>query len=176
MNSLAITTAIRRVLTGYLGETRRLTVEDFLEGQPADKPANKAIALTAPAIDVKLGASRRSQASPLSASASRAIKTIEIEIAVTWALPSIIEANRRYVVRAGANELTESAVQALGFPGNLSDDGGTPSVSTGLVSGMLFGPGDEPIPSIESVEEDWDKLRMLVTIGARAEVVVTQNT
>jgi hypothetical protein len=172
LDIVAIHAAIREVLDGVFAGTRDIAPGTYQVGSP-DAKASHAMSLTAPTYEIEIPSVERHGAAPMSTGAAHSIETINLDITFTYALPAVVDVSERYATQAAMMQNANLAIQALTHQGNLTTtDGGT---ATGIVSGMLFGPGGMGYASVDH-DRDWAALVGKTTIHASAVVIVTQAT
>jgi hypothetical protein len=125
-------------------------------------------------FDVIVGTPQTHEASPVSRNANHKIIYMNVSIPIWRHLMTTPEDDVRRQDRAEFVENIDLAIQALTYPGNLTQDGD--STATNIMGGMLMGPGGvgDPIPS--EPEEDWDAHLLTARIDASALMKVTQPT
>ena len=176
-SATAIHNAIRSLLEGAIGAVRVTTPGMFVygtfDGQAAAATRARALDVTAVhRFDVKLGAHRMHGATPISAKSSTKISTVPVTIDVTTKFKAATLQTDRDAQRALAADDCQLALQALEYPGNLSQDAS--ANPTGIVSGMLMGDDGKGHPAWEVVEEDWKQLYLRSRISGTVVVAVTQ--
>jgi len=171
IDSKAIARAIRNLMNGELRSVRSIGVETFHEGSDQEE-ANQALAKTLPTFRIIFGDITDSPASSMSNTSSRAIRVIGITIILTHAMPSVVEDDED--AQSIALNDADLVLKAIQWPGNLSYDGEFAPFPTGIVAGLLVGPGGEGRPSVTR-ETNIDALTITTTISASAIVVVHQE-
>lgn len=171
LDAKAIARAIRNLLNGELRSVRSIGIETFQEGSD-EGAANIAQAKTLPTFKIVFGDISDHVASPMSNTASRALLVIGVVIILTHAIPSVVEDDED--AQSTALNDAELVLKAIQWPGNLSDDGEFAPFPTGIIDGLLVGPGGEGRPSATR-ETDFDALTITTTISASAIVDVHQE-
>jgi|GEM_PF-3502826 len=167
----AITRSIRNVLDGTFTGIRDVASGTYQDAQAVE---NKGLALVTPTFDIDVAGIATHSAAPFSVSSSRSIEVLDLSIVITTTLPSGVLIDERYTAQAAQVNNANLAIQALTFPGNLDDDAASPTPNpTGIVSGMLTGPGGTGNP-VASFARDWSTQIATTTIQASAVVVVAQ--
>ena len=180
----AIRQAIREVLEGTTGSVRTVTAGKFLsgvfEGQTDLQQRSRALRKTADPenpewvhrFDVRLGRMTNHESTPVAAIGNHRIVSLPVTISVTTHTQARILDDRRDEVLALINSDLDTAVQALTWPGNLTQT--FAAVATNIVSGLMLGPEGNGYPSLEVTEEDWEKSLIRSLLGGSVLLVVTQ--
>lgn len=168
----AIQTAITEVLDGTFTGVRDVAANTY-QAANITADASHAMALTRPTFEIEIKSSARHGAAPAYVAGSRSLETFDIDVGFVYALPSTIQTSERYEVQAAMIQNANLAIQALTFPMNLATTAA--AASTGIISGMLFGPGGSGYPHAEH-DRDWATSIGRTTIHASAVVDVTQET
>lgn len=174
----AIVSAITEALTGVLVSTRNMDpsvlAPGVFEGQPKQAQQARALTDATHRFDVRLLGQQRHPSTPVSIKSSHRNVLVPIDVTITTRLQSTVQDTERDAVRASLASDVDDAVQALTYPGNLTDD--SLGTVTGIVSGMLFGPDGSGTPQWSVTSEDWSTHLLKSVIRASAIVVVTQAT
>lgn len=175
-SAAAIRSAISDVLEGAHGTVRTLTVgvfgSDVFDGQHGSTQKAKTLQVTH-GFDVQIGRLTSHEASPVGAIGSYRIAQADIVVDVVTKLATVVELDRRDTALAAVLSDLEQGAQALGFPGNLTTNAA--ATATGIVSGMLLGPGGEGAPTVDQLSEDWAKQEIRCRISATALINITQS-
>jgi len=158
-----IRTAIDELLAGTIGSVRTVTADTLLNGHD---DAWEGLSISKARYDLTLGAIEQHPSSPISALTSYRIGRLPVTIALRFHLPTAATESERDDVRASAYELADTVIQALGYPGNLTqtDD----ENATGIISGMLTNLGTN-IPV-----EDWEAQILTIEVTGDAIVQIVQ--
>ena len=164
--STAIITAIEELIEGSLGSIRTVAASSF---GPGHTPWYGQV-VSEPRYDIQIINTLPHPASPVSAISDRRIDTLVIQIDLRHQLKSRIQESERSATRATVLGAVDEVVQALHYPGNLTETStGSP---TYIISGMLM--------NLEStlVEERWDEPPQMIhtQITAEAWVRISQAT
>jgi hypothetical protein len=116
----------------------------------------------------------RHSATPLSVLADYVLRTVEMTVALTYALPTVAQEDQRYAVMQAMTDDADTVTQALTFPGNLANDGATTDpVATGIIGAMAVGPGGEGYPIVDR-DDDWETQAATTTIALSVIVKAAQ--
>jgi hypothetical protein len=144
------------------------------DGQ-ADQATNAKILHSAThRFDVQIGRLESHPASPVGAAGSYRLATAPIEIRVQTKTATQVQLSARDELLATLSSDLELAAQALCMPGNVAATSAL--AATGIVSGMLAGPGGEGFPVSEIEQQDWERLRITSRISASAIFLITMPT
>ncbi len=176
-DAAAIRDAIRDVLTGALGSVRSMAGRDMdagvFEGQNDSARHAKAL-LNTHRFDVRIGRLRSHESSPVGAIGSHRIAVADITVSVLTATATVVQLTERDELIADVLSDLEQASQALSFPGNLrASDAGN---ATGIVSGLMLGPGGEGYPEVAEVSQDWQAQEIRSSITGQILILVSQST
>lgn len=171
----AIRTAIAECLEGSIGSTFTLDTDVFARGVFAGQPEATVRALaiqTSTArcrFDVEVGELRDHGANGLSVRHARRIAECDVTISVVAKLATPAQADQRDTDIDEIVSAMDDAVLALTYRDNLAAT--SAAVSTNMVAGALFGPGESTTPEIVVDAEDWDAQLYRARIVARAIVL-----
>ena len=172
--------AIREVLQGDTGSIRTMTpgvlAPGVWEGQ-TDQQQKATILDTAGGLyhfDVRLGPLGHHPATPLSIKGNTRISQLGITIDFWGPLATEAEADQRQTDLAVFENALDDAVQALTYPGNLTQT--SSAAATGIVSGCLVGFDGSSIPEIDQADEDWGRKIVHSQLRATAILTISQAT
>lgn len=175
-NAAAVRRAIRDVLEGASGTVRTVAsgtmVSGVFEGQ--QDAAQKAKTLLAEhRFDVRLASLRNHEASPVGAIGSYRLARVEIFVEVLTATRTVVQIDARDTLLAAIASDMDEAIQALAFPANVATTAAL--AATGIVSGLLTGPGGEGVPEWTEVAQDWERQEIRSRISASATLRIEQD-
>lgn len=174
----AIRAAITDVLEGSIGSVRTMLDGQMLsgvfEGQADGARKAKTLHSAEHRFDVRIGRGRQHEASPVGAIGSYSLKVYDIFVDVTTKTATQIQEDARDEVLATVVADVEQAAEALSFPANVEQSAALEA--TGIVSGMLLGPGGDGEPECGEPQQDWDKQEIRTRISASAIIRVRRNT
>jgi hypothetical protein len=176
-SAAAIRRAITDVLTGAVGAVRTVAAGQMLsgvfEGQADAARRAKTLHSADHRFDVRIGRLTQHESSPAGGrGSSYRIARADIFIDVTTAAGTAVQLADRDTLLADILSDCETAAQALAYPRNVEQTAAL--AATGIVSGLLTGPGGEGIPSVEEPQQDWDKQEIKTRISASALLQITQ--
>lgn len=152
MNAEHIRTAIAEVLEAALTATFKRGV---FPGQPLQAQQSMSMQDTVGVhwFDVQIADEEPHASSPVSARDPRRVLQLSITIPVTSHVATTAQDAERALKLSAIASDCDDAAQALSEPGALdeTDDGD----ATGIVSGLMFGPGRSGTPTWRLVQEDW---------------------
>lgn len=177
--------AVRDVLHGDVGSVRTVAADTWLYGtfDGMGDMAERSQALSGDAganddpphrFNVTLGRLTAHEASPVAAIGSYRIGLVPVDIDIVTHTKSKAQQTERNSAIARVRNDGDTAVQALAFPGNLAVTAA--AAATGVLSGMLVGPGGEGTPEHEVVAEEWDRNIIRSRIRGAALISITQAT
>lgn len=169
--------ALKGVIEGTLGSVRTVPRGRFRYGafDGAPDAANHAQALTSEhRYDVKIDNMRGNGSTPVSNMGPSKHARVDVTIDIWTRLGATVVDDERDAQRAKISSNAELAIQALTRAGNLTVD--ATGLPTGIVSGLLTGADNSPLPTHETVLEDWTKHMHHSRIRAAAIVVIGQFT
>jgi hypothetical protein len=174
----AIRSAIKDVLEGSVGSVRTMVGGQMLsgvfEGQADQARKAKTLHSATHRFDVRIASVRQHESSPVSAIGSYALKRADIFIDVTTKTATQVQEDKRDEVLSAVLSDCEQVAQALSYPTNVEQSAAL--AATGIVSGMLTGPGGEGSPVVEEPLQDWEKLEIKTRISAGCILRIEQNT
>lgn len=178
IESTAIRLAVKELLEGDIGSVRTMaaTVMQYgvFEGQPTRAQIAKTLqtAVGDYWFDVELSRIADHPATPVSAKGNRRIVRVRIDVPIWSTLKTTAQESDRDTSMGDMPEEIEDAIQALHYPGNLTQtNAGDP---TNIVSGMLLGPGGLGAPEWEITEVDWENHLLRSRISGECVVTITQ--
>lgn len=175
-SAAAVRRAIRDVLEGASGTLRTVEADVMTSGVFAGQhpAAQKAKALLADhRFDVRIANLRRHEASPVAAIGSYRLALADIFVEVTTKTATVVQLTERDETLAAIASDMDDAIQAIAFPGNAAQTAALEA--TGIVSGMLTGPGGEGVPEWSEVSQDWDAQMIRSRISATATLRIRQS-
>jgi hypothetical protein len=166
ISATAILKTIRELLDGDIGSIRTIGTAAM---SPGHTPWHGQV-LSQPRFDIQVINRRRHPGSPISALANRRVSIMDLQIDVRHQLSANIREDARETTRALVETDIDAMVQALHYPGNLTQTAS--GTTTGIMDGLLL--------NLESglIEESWEERPQMLTsrINAEAWVVITQAT
>jgi len=178
--SAAIRTSIKELLQGTIGTTRTVGSTLYGYGIFIGQPTMAQQALTIQSgtkrsrFDIRLSSMIPHPSTPLSIKSSYRNIVVGVEIDINTTLNSTAMETARNTQREVIESDADVAIQALCYPGNLTTT--SASVATGIIGGMLFGPGGKGTPAWQVTSEDWTTHILRSVIKASAIIQVTQAT
>jgi hypothetical protein len=161
--------AIRDVLIGAVGSVRvvpedRMAANVFA-GQ-TDTSQHARGLLNTHRFDVRIARLRNHESSPVAQIGSYRIAEADIVIDVLTVTKTVAQEDERDTVLATIASDMDDAIQALAFPTNVTQSAALEA--TGIISGMLLGPGGEGVPEWAEVSQDWkaQEIRSRITCSA----------
>lgn len=123
-------------------------------------------------FDVSVSRARDHASTPVSAIGNRRNTFMTVTVDIWTHTATTAQEDKRKTLLAELESDCDDLIQALHYPGNLTDtqDGTT----TGLIGGMLFGPGGSGAPEYVMVSADWKTQTIRSRIDASALVQVAQ--
>jgi hypothetical protein len=177
-SAAAIRAAIKDVLEGAIGSVRTMVDGQMLsgvfEGQADQARKAKSLHSATHRFDVRIGRLAQHEASPVSAIGSYRLARADIFVDVTTKTATQVQEDARDDVLASVLSDCEQAAQALSYPANVEQSAALEA--TGIVSGMLTGPGGEGSPVVEEPQQDWEKQEIRTRISAGCVLRIEQNT
>ncbi len=126
-------------------------------GQPIEAQQAMAMqtAVNAHVFDVELVNEQVHASSPLSAKHSRRVMQLDVAIQLISHVPTTAQETERALILNAIASDCDDAAQLLAEPGTL--EATDAAAVTGIVSGMMFGPGRAGVPTWQLVNADWEQ-------------------
>lgn len=180
MSTAAQRTAIIELLEGDIGSSRTVPESTFefgvFDGQPDAAMVAKAIDRSTAThwFDVEFGEVVDHEASPVSIKASTRIVRVQTSIPVWTKTATTVEETARKSLLASIESDCDTAIQALTYPGNLTQTSG--ATATNIVGGFMTAVGGKGSP-VWSVEfPDWELGLIHSRIDGELTVTISQAT
>lgn len=178
-NAANIRTAILELLEGDIGAIRTVSADTFeygvFDGLSQQAVEGKLTASSASHMfDVAVSVTDNHPNTNSPNTGSRRLMRARVSIPIWTRTKTTAEESARKTTLASIRDDADTALQALGYPGNLTET--SASAATNIRGGLLYGPGGTggPAWSIESV--DWERGIVRSHIDALALVDVSQTS
>jgi hypothetical protein len=177
-SSANIQTAIIELLEGTIGSIRTITAARLkygvFNGQPDAAKQARLLQETTGAywFDIEFDAHERHAGTPLSIRDSTAILKQDITIRIYKHLDSSVQESNRRADNAAIQTLMDDVVQVITFPSNLTQTAA--AGATGIISGLLTGPGGAGHPRMTAPTFDWVNQILEGSVQAAALIEITQ--